>query len=152
MRVQSSHLAKSKRTDRAIFRSTRRAILSVILLATLAVILAVLLHSLSSPERVVKQKISEIAADYYENYFYPQLTANLADNSSLSIAMERYETPGFNQITLRQLLLFDNEHYAKSGSILSTYCDENDTTMRIFPISPYRPTDYRIEYHYACEF
>ena len=148
--AKSSRLAHRQKTSRRIFHTTKRSILTVIISAMLVVILAVLLSTFSSPERVVKSKIESIATDYYENYFYPEITT---DNSTpLSQIMSRYEKPGFAKVTLRQLLLFDNGRYNSAATTLTKYCDENATFIQIFPTSPFSKTDYRIDYHYSCTF
>ena len=153
-RIQSSRLAHTKETNRKLFFATKRAILTIIILTMLVVVLATLLSSFSSPERVVKQKIEAIASDYYENYFYPQLTAidEMQNASTLTEKMKRYTSSGFAKVTLRQLLLFDGERYAEAAAILTTYCDENQTFVQIFPESPFGRTNYHIDYHYSCDF
>lgn len=151
-RIKLSNLAQAKRTDRKIFDAARRTILTTIIATMLIVILAVLLTQFSSPERVVKQKITDIVADYYENYYYPQLVGTANQDTSLDQIMSHYTKSGFARITLRQLLLFDNERYAKSADTITTYCDEDSTFVQIFPESPFGKSDYRIDYHYSCTF
>ena len=153
-RVQTSRLARSRETNRKVYSASKRIVLVVIVLAMLMVVLAILLNIFSDPERVVKRKIEAITADYYENYFYPQITAvsEMQNSNNLAEKMKRYETPGFAEVSLRQLLLFDNERYAEAASILTTYCDENKTSVQIFPESPFGKTDYHVKYHYSCNF
>lgn len=153
-RAKSSNLAHSKETSRKAYSISRRAILVVIVMAMLAVVLAVLSKYFLTPEYIVKNKIENITKDYYENYYYPQLTAlvEMQDPISLAETMERYVTPGFARITLRQILLFDNERYAEAKNILTTYCNENATYIQIFPEAPFEKTDYHVEYHYSCDF
>lgn len=149
-KAKLSKAATSQRNSRRIFFFAKRSILVVIVLAMLTVILMLLLMIFSNPERVVKNKIEAIATDYYENYFYPQITED--NPASLPEIMERYELPGFALVTLRQLLLYDDERNANSAKILSNYCNENATYIQIFPESPYSKTDYHINYHYSCAF
>ena len=153
-RVQSSKLSRSKATNHKIFSASRHIILIVIIMAMLMVVLAILSRAFLTPERIVKQKIEAITTDYYENYFYPQFTAvaEMQNPNILAEKMKRYETPGFSTITLRQLLLFDNQRYATAADILTAYCDENKTYMQIFPEPPFEKTNYRVEYHYSCDF
>lgn len=148
-RIKSSHIAHTKKLDRKIFKSSKRAVLTVIALAMLTVILTVLLSILSSPEHVVKTKISEITTDYYENYFYPHLTES---DTPLDETMSHYTEVGFSRVSLRQLLLFDSERYAGAASTITAYCDENETFIQIYPEPPFSSSDYRIDYHYACIF
>ena len=150
-RIKSSRISRAKKTNRMIFHSTKNTILCVIAFAMMIVVLALLFMSFSSPERTVKNKITEIATDYYENYFYAQFTAGV-DESLFEENFSRYQDVGFSRVSLRQLLLFDNERYAKSADILSKYCDKNTTYVQFFPYPPFGKTDYKTEFHYSCEF
>ena len=129
----------------------KRTILAVIILAMMAVILSLIFAILSNPERVVKQKIADIASDYYENYLYEKALTSTDTQSTAELA-ERYIKAGFPPITLRQLFLFDGERYAESSGIITNYCDENNTFITFYPESPFTSTDYRVEYHYTCTF
>lgn len=135
---------KRKERDRKVFLIARRSALAVILLAMLAVILTLLFATFTEPERVVTAKIEEIAADYYENYFYDRIKNY--DN------LDSYTENGFSKVSLRQLLLFDSERHASDASLLSKYCDTEMTYVRIYPEAPFKKTNYRVEYHYACTF
>ena len=150
MEFKSSHLSRAKTRDRRIFSTARKSILAIIILATLTVILTILLSYFTNPERIVKSKIPAIATDYYENYFYPEITAD--STKPLDEIMSRYVTTGFARVTLRQLLLFDGERHAEAAAVLATYCDTNDTFVQFFPESPFGKTDYRVDYHYSCTF
>lgn len=150
-RIAASHPAKSRRFSLSTYRAARHTILTVIILAMMTVILAVLLTSFNNPESIIKHKISTLAADYYENYFYPQIVArNTAE--TLPGALQYYETPGFAPLYLRQLILYDTDKNGNQNTTLSTYCDENSTFVRIYPTPPFGKTDYRMDYQYSCEF
>ena len=152
VRAKSSHLARSKKIENQTVQGARRTILVVIIMAMLAVILAVFSVYFFNSERVVKQKITDIATDYYENYYYPQLVGTANEKASLEQIMSHYTRAGFARVTLRQLLLFDSGRYSKSASTLTNYCDENTTYIQIFPEPPFGKSDYRIDYHYSCTF
>ena len=134
---------REKERDRKMFLVLKRSILSVIALAMLTVILALLLTSFTEPERVVTSKIEGITADYYENYFYDRIS---------DYDLEKYADKGFSKVTLRQLLLFDSERHVDAMSLLSQYCDIEATYVRIYPEKPFSKTDYHVEYNYACTF
>lgn len=151
-KITKSRLARSKEFSRKSAIVTRRTILTVIILAMLTVILAVLFGTFQSPERVVKQKIESIAADYYENYFYDKNESYATDATAFTNMMQKYVDNGFSKVTLRQLLLFDGRRHAESAAILTTYCDENETSVQFFPEEPFGKTDYRAEVTYSCIF
>ena len=151
-RIKSSHLAKRKKIDRQVFASAKRSVLTIILSSMLIVILTLLITSFNNPERIVKQGLSAIVTDYYENYFYPNLIGNSSSEESLEKIMSRYTTSGFAVISLRQLLLFDNGRYAESAAVLRSHCDENKTFVRIYPEAPFGKKNYRVEPTYSYTF
>lgn len=151
-RTKSSRLSAQKKRDRQVFNATKKSILIVIVFSMLIVILVLLLSYFEKPEHLVKRKIENIAADYYENYYYPNLIGNANSQDSLEDIMSHYTEVGFATISLRQLLLFDNERYKETASFILKYCDENHTSVRIFPEAPFGKTNYRIDYHYSCAF
>ena len=149
-KISTSRNTRNQQKSRRIFTVAKRSILTVIVLAMLVVVLALLLMFFLKPERLVKSKIEAMSADYYENYFYPNVTKD--NSASLEEIMKRYEIPGFAMVSLRQLLLYDNEKNADAAKTLTTYCDENTTYIQIFPEAPYGKTNYHINYHYSCTF
>ena len=153
-RIMPSKLARKREVNRKFYATARYTILAIIVITMLLVTLSALLKLFSNPERIVKQKIEAITTDYYENYFYPQLTAEneIQNSTNLAKNMERYTTVGFSIVTLRQLLLLDGMRYAEATDILTTYCDENKTYIQIFPEPPFEKTNYHVDYHYSCEF
>ena len=151
-RVKSSRLSSSKKFNRQIFDTAKRSIIMVIILAMLVVILAIPLSAFQNPEYIVKHSIESMTTDYYENYFYPRLIGTTDSNTSLDDIMSPYVTHGFAIVSLRQLLLFDDERYANLTSTLTEYCNENSTFVRIYPDEPFGKTNYHVDYHYSCEF
>ena len=135
----------------------RRTILSVIGLAGLVVILAALFSIYATPENTVKRKIESIVADYYENYFYPQIIESNAIGTSdekmpLTEVMARYTEPGFMAIPLEQLFIYDHQKYSGAAPVITEYCNTTTSTIKIYPDAPFGPTDYHVSYHYSCNF
>ena len=130
----------------------RNTIITVILLAMITVVLAVLAVIFNTPERVVKSKIESIAADYYENFFYQSIVEYKTTQKELEKTMQKYEKDGFSRITLQQLLLYDNQKHADAAETLKNYCNESETAVTIYPKAPYGQKDYHVEYDYSCEF
>ena len=148
-KIKSSELAKKQQTSRHVLFLAKKSVLTIIILAMLVVTLALLLAYFLKPETIVKSKMSAISTDYYENYYYPQIVEQ--SSKPLPEILEYYSTHGFSQVTLRQLLLIDNERN-KDASDLKNYCDENATYIQIFPEPPYGKNNYHIDYHYSCTF
>ena len=151
-RIKSSRRARSQNFSRTTHRTARHTILSIIVLTGMIVVLTALFATFSTTENFIKSNISAIATDYYENYFYDNILANNNGEKPISEILEFYTKPGFSTVTLRQLLLYDDERNADSAAFLTSHCDENSTTIHIFPDPPYDKTNYHIDYHYSCNF
>ena len=150
-----SKVAKRREFSRQSFSAARRAILTVIVLAMMTVVLAVLAQSMMTPENTVKRKVESIAADYYERYYYDLiLSQNAADEGSEAIAqiMERYVGPGFAKVPFSQLTLYDGQKHAEAAKVLNEYCDEDQSYVKIYPDAPFARKDYHVEYYYSCNF
>ena len=153
--VRQSRQSRSKETSRKVLVVARRTILAVIILAMMTVVLAAVVQSYATPENMVKREVEAIARDYYENYFYQSIIdANSVaeEKKTLDEMMGRYVTPGFAKVSLQQLLLYDSQKHAGAGRLLKEYCDADKTYIKAFPVAPFGQTDYRVEYHYSCNF
>ena len=130
----------------------RRTILTVIVLAMLTVVFALFIQPFIQPERLTKNGLEEIVADYYENDFYPSILEANVSNKPISEILEHYSKVGFTEVTLRQLLILKGDSHQKAAANLKNYCDENKTIVQIFPDEPYSNKDYHVEYGYSCNF
>ena len=132
----------------------KKAILLVILGASLVVITGLICASVFNPEALVKSQISALATDYYENYFYNNLQSseNFQQIKDLNTAMEKYHVSGLSPITLNDLLLYDNQKNQRYRDLLTKYCDENSTTIKFYMDPPYDQKSYHTDITYACIF
>lgn len=149
----SSRLSKS-RSSACQKNPAKRIILIIIALASLTVIIATVLSFLLTKEFRIKSQITHLATDYYENYFYTNLTnsTEYQNNPNKLSVMEKYHTYGLARTTLNNLLLYDNERNASYSDYLSENCDLSSTYVRIFPDPPYEKNSYHIDYYYSCDF
>ena len=152
--IKSSRRAAAKTAARKNFLFSKRAILTIIIVAAMTVVLALLFNIFTTPERTITKKIEDIAADYYENYLYTSIASSSSINNTKPVTeiIENYAKNGFDSITLHQLLLFDGQRHADAAPFLSRYCDEYETTIHYFPTEPYSQKDYRTEITYSCIF
>ena len=139
-----------KNNNRKVFDYARLSIIAIIVIAMIIVAATIVTIYLTNPERTTKWRIEAITADYYENYFYPNLTS--ASDESLDKQMERFKVLGFSTLTLRDLLLFDSGRYVNDMPTLTKYCDEEETKIHITPVEPYGKKDYTVDYRYSCVF
>ena len=149
-RTDSSSLSLSRNRDNKIFATARLSILTVIILASMTVILALLINSFTDPEKIIIKRIDTIVSDYYENYFYE----NVAKQSTKPLAevLSIYKDAGFSPVSLKQILLSKDLSHTDTDKILSTYCDTEDTFIQFFPDPPFGRTDYHVDYRYSCTF
>lgn len=151
MTNSKNHKQNSVR-KKAPLSGTQKTIIIVIILAILVTIVAVIISFFLKPESLTKARIEGLAADYYENYVYENLINSDQFSGDLNSTMNRYKETGFTPVTLRQLILHDQEKTSGISDSLREYCDIERTTIRFFPESPFSRKDYRIDYNYVCNF
>ena len=156
------HVKKTRTSTRYLLSDdfAKKSILTVIGLAMLVMILFTLFWLIATPEHLTKRSIENIVNDYYQNYLYTSiLDSNNITPETFSEHKEdidrifgHYKEPGFARLTLRQLLLYDNQRHKASMPELSKYCNLDQTLIKIYPDFPYERGDYHIDYTYSCKF
>ena len=127
----------------------QKTIISIIIIAIIAVGISVVCFFILDTERQVKTKISHLASDYYENYFYPKI---FSGNKDMTEVLSYYTESGFSMINLRQIFLSNADISTSEINLINKYCDENKTYIHFFPEPPYDKTSYHMEYAYSCNF
>ena len=135
----------------------QKLILSVITITTISVV-AISVYALfgtrsTDNTSTIEAYISSLAADYYENYFFPDLESSIHEHgtSDISEVLSKYTDTGFSKVPLRQILF----HTTQDGSITDTIsdrCDVNTTFVHFFPEPPFVATSYHATYDYSCNF
>lgn len=143
------HQSKNRFLSSRAKTPIQKTIFTVIILAVITVFATLICSLVFNPERTTKSTISHLATEYYEDYFYPNVFSGSQDMSEI---LGRYTDTGLARITLRQLLLYDNQKNTKYQNTLTKYCDENATFVQFFPTEPYGKTNYRTEFTYSCSF
>lgn len=147
--------AKNKHSSKVHFKtrflpsaktSAQKLTLLAIIVATIAVLTAIICSLVFNAERTTKSTISHLASDYYENYFY----SNISSNNPAEV-MNKYTDAGLTRITLRQLLLYTPQNSVYEDTLLR-YCDEDNTYVVFYPKAPFGKTDYDTKYTYSCSF
>ena len=148
------HINVPKHTSSGRSNPAQKIVLVIIGVVMALVIFLVVFSVFNTSENQIKSRITRLATDYYENYFYDDFTSSpeFAKIDDLDTAMEKYTRRGFASISLRQLLLHDPAHTAEDANYLKSRCDENKSFIQIFPEPPYDKTSYHIEYTYSCNF
>ena len=143
----SSHIHSKTRFLSHSKTPAQKVTFIVIIIAIIVVAIALVCSLILNPEHTTKSTISKLATEYYEEYFYPNISTD-----DISKTMSKYANSGFSKIPLSQLLLYNNQQNASYQPSLTKYCDENTTYIQFFPTEPFGKTDYRIEYTYSCNF
>lgn len=150
--IASSSPANSSSRSFKSYYFARRIILGVIGLAVITMILFTLFNLIATSEYLVKRRIKSIASDYYENYYYNLVLSFNENHGDIDQVFAHYQNSGFAKVTLRQLLLYDNQKHIGAMSELSKYCNLDSTIIKVYPEPPFSKTNYHINYGYSCKF
>lgn len=143
------HQSRSRFLSSRAKTPAQKIILIVIILAVISVFAALICSLILNPENTTKSKISRLATEYYEDYFYPNLSP---DGKDMSEVLGRYANTGLARVSLRQIILSNSNLSKQDASQLQKYCDENSTFVQFFPTEPYDKSDYHTEFTYSCSF
>lgn len=146
---KAAKVTKTK-TPRAPFTWREAALISFIVLATSCIGITLAADAAFDPARDAEQALLNLADDYYVEFLYPS-TLNY-DFRDPETALSEFQHAGFATIHLYQLLLYKNNATQVVQPFDNDYyrCNQNDSTIRIFPVAPWGPRDYRVEYNLKC--
>lgn len=143
---------KKRQPTKAPLSSTQKIIIIIIILAVIFTLIGVVASIFLQPERLTKSRIESLASDYYENYLYENLINSENFSGDLEATMNKHIEIGFTPITLRQLILHDQEKTASIADSLRSNCDVERTTIKFYPEPPFGRTNYHVKYNYICNF
>ena len=152
-----SKIANTKSHDGFVssLSTTQKVILAVIAFAFLAVVIFTIFALNFDQKYQVEAKIADLAAAYYENYYYPRAFNDADGNANGEKAtnfLSQFTDTGLTPVTLRQLLLSTPGVTHDDEKLLLRYCDENHTRVTYKPEAPYAHDSYHIDYSYSCNF
>lgn len=148
-KAKNQKTSKSK-TPRTPLTWREAALISILVLATSCIGITLAADAAFDPARDAEQSLLDLIDNYYVEHLYP--TTLGYDFSNPEEVLSEFQYAGFATLHLYQLLLykdndpklikpFDNDYYR---------CNRNESTIRIFPIAPWGPRDYRVEYNLQC--
>ena len=129
---------------------SQKVVIAVIVLAALAVVVAAICALKFDTKFQVESQIKYLAQNYYEEYYYPNLSPN--DEMSLEEVLAQFSESGLTAVSLRKLLLLAPAANDSMADYLREHCDENLTTVTYYPEEPYQHNSFQTEYSYACNF
>ena len=139
-----------KRNDPVV---ARRFVTWGVMISTVMVGLSLFVSIYFDSERVAERKLAELATTYYETYYHEKFMKTI-DPDFKDEKLETYGRTGLQPVLLRQLLLYQNGKYAEYKQYFEKdgfNCDKNLTSATFYPVEPYGPKDYRVEYKLECE-
>ena len=116
-------MTNRKKTSKKRLSAIQKTILAIIISLFILIIGLVIATFFLNPEAIVKNKISALTSEYYENYLYENLK-NSDQVPDFKKAIEGYKDYGFTHVYLRQLIYYKNDpetiEFLKKYSILIT--------------------------------
>lgn len=96
--------------------------------------------------------MSSLANDYYIEFLYP-LTLGSHINDPAPI-LSKFAESGLPSVRLSHLLLYNDASHASYASYFNNKyykCDTSHSYFNFYPVAPYGPRDYTVEYSPSCE-
>lgn len=148
--------AKSQLTNRLRLEPKRLttseySLLGILATACLCIITAFLTIANFDPARDAERAMSNLAADYYIEFLYPRTLGSQINNPAPILS--RYAEIGFPSVRLSHILLYNNGSHASYASYFNNkhyQCDTSHSYFRFYPVAPYGPRDYTVEYSPDC--
>lgn len=147
---QNTKTKAKDKTPRAPFTWREATLVGILVLAASCIGVTLAADAAFDPARDAEQTLLDLIDDYYVEFLYPSTLGY--DFSDPATRLTEFRYAGFNTLHLYQLLhykddaakvvkAFDNDYYR---------CNRNESTIRIFPVEPWGPRDYRVEYNLQC--
>lgn len=160
---KSSHRSYSRRASSVPSRAYSRrkssrftwregALLSMIGVSAVMIIATLILSNVFDPVKRSEHELEKLADAYYIEYLYPRSLGKYLNEPEA--VLKDYVSQGLPAVLLRQLLLYNNGKNSSSIEAFSNsyyQCDTNKTYVRFYPVEPYGPRDYTLQYGTACE-
>lgn len=118
----------------------------LIFIICLVAIVVILVFALKpNKEAKLNGYLKTIGKDFYENFYYKQLSSNGNDASSF---LSKYSSIGI-KVDLDNL----GRYTDKNSDMIDEFkgCDKNKTKVTFYPTDPYGKTDYKIETTLSCK-
>lgn len=104
------------------------------------------------PARDAMTAMASLADDYYIEFLYPRtLGAQINDPAPI---LSKYTEAGLPSVRLSHLLVYnDGSHASYANYFNNKYykCDTGHSYFNFYPVAPYGPRDYTVEYSPDCE-
>lgn len=120
--------------------------LIVLVLVIIGIVFGVKSCGKASNEKQLTKNLTAMGKTFYEEFYYPQMENSQDDVKEY---MKRFESTGI-KVNLANLSKISKVDKKLVESLTKEKCDEEKTSVRITPKSPYGKTDYDIEVELSC--
>lgn len=128
----------------------------VLVLVIIGIVFGVKSCNKGNDEKKLTNNLISIGKTFYEEFYYPQMEKTAEDNKKagkkpddVKAYMENLGKTGF-KVNLANLSKISKVDKKLVESLSKAKCDEEKTSVRITPKSPYGKTDYDIEAELEC--
>ena len=118
----------------------------VIVLVIIGIVFGVKSCNKGNDEKKLTNNLISIGKTFYEEFYYPQMESIQDDVKDY---MKKFENTGI-KVNLANLSKVSKVDKKLVESLSKAKCDEEKTSVRITPKSPYGKTDYDIEAELEC--
>lgn len=128
------------------------SLLGILAASCSCVIAAFIAEASFDPARTAADAMSSLANDYYIEFLYP-LTLGSHINDPAPV-LSKFAESGLPSVRLSHLLLYNDASHASYASYFNNKyykCDTSHSYFNFYPVAPYGPRDYTVEYSPSCE-
>ncbi len=154
-RVKNSSTSRrtaSSVSQRRTLSWREHSLLTIIGVSAAAILCAFVFGSSFNPERTAEKSLAKLAKFYYTEYLYPATIG--VHKSNPAGVLTSYASTGLPTAYLYQMLHYNNDaHLDELKNFDNQYysCNTSRTSARFYPIEPYGPNDYTVQYTFVCE-
>lgn len=149
---QSSRARRNSLKVKDKFTWRECTLLSIIGVCAVMIGIAIFVGTFYNPEAHASKELEKLAKNYYIEYLYPQTLGKNINNPEK--VLTKYAETGLASISLRQFLLYNNGKHYPSISVFQNnayQCSLSKTFVRYYPVAPYGPRDFTVQYYPSCE-
>lgn len=131
--------------------------LSIIILLILIIAIYFISKELIERNKTDRERVTsyveDLAKDFYEDYYYPQLS-DMKKNQlieDIPMFLSNFEHQGI-PVSLNNLIETHYKTEEEINKVLKEYqCSFEETGFQIYPLSPYHKNSYKIDLHIVCD-
>lgn len=151
-KLQPRRVSNRLRLEPRKLSASEYSILGIVATCCLCLVAAFITIAVFDPARDAENAMSTLASDYYVEFLYPRTLGSHIDDPAPILS--KYTESGLPSVRLSHLLLYDNGSHADYASYFNNKyykCDVGHSFFSFYPVAPYGPLDYTVEYAPDCQ-